>query len=80
MTVLNQIFDQRRKCMMGQFDCYSAEQMIKEVFLDSDTDVAVVSALWGGRDNNPTPMDYASEARRLTAAGGSGHRILIQGV
>ncbi len=79
MTVLNQVFGQRRKCMTGQFDCYSAEQMIKEVFLDSDTDVAVVSALWGGRDSNPTPMDYASEARRIAAASGSGHRILIQG-
>ncbi|SER44899.1 hypothetical protein SAMN05421690_102734 [Nitrosomonas sp. Nm51] len=79
MTVLNQIFGQRRKCATGQFDCYSAEQMIKEVFLDSDTDVSVVSALWGGRNSNPTPVDYAAKARLLAATGGAGHRILIQG-
>ncbi|SEN04113.1 amidohydrolase family protein [Nitrosomonas marina] len=79
MAVLNQVFGQRRKCAAGEFDCYSAEQMIKEVFLDSDTHVSVVSALWGGRDSNPTPMDYAEKARLLAAAGGAGHRILIQG-
>lgn len=77
--VLNQVFGQRRKCAEGSFDCYSAEQMIKEVFLDSDTDVSVVSALWGGRDSNPTPMDYAAEARALIHAAGGGHRGLIHG-
>lgn len=79
MTVLNQVFAQRRKCKAGQFDCYSAEQMIKEVFLDSDTDVSILSALWGGRDNNPTPMKYAAKARELAATGEMNHRILIQG-
>lgn len=79
ISVLNQVFGQRRKCSSEQFDCYSAEQMIKEVFLDSDTDVSVVSALWGGRDSNPTPMEYAAEARQLAVAGGANHRILIQG-
>ena len=77
--VLNQVFAQRRKCDEGAFDCYSAEQMVKEVFLDSDTDVSVVSALWGGRDSNPTPMDYAAEARALVNAAGGGHRGLIHG-
>ncbi|HBV21511.1 MAG TPA: amidohydrolase [Nitrosomonas sp.] len=79
ITVLNQVFGQRRKCAADQFDCYSAEQMIKEVFLDSDTDVCVVSALWGGRDSNPTPIDYAAQARQLAATSGANHRILIQG-
>ena len=77
--VLNQVFGQRRKCEQGDFSCYSAEQLIKEVFLDSDTDVSVVSALWGGRDSNPTPIDYAAEARRLVTAAGGGHRALIHG-
>ena len=52
--------------------------MIKEVFLDSDTDVSVESALWGGQDSNPTPMEYASEARQFPAADGADHRILVQ--
>ncbi len=79
VNVLNQVFAQRRQCSTGQFNCYSAEQMIKEVFLDSDTNVSVVSALWGGRESNPTPMEYADEARQLAAASGANHRILIQG-
>ena len=53
--------------------------MIKEVFLDSDTDVSAVSALWGGRKTNPTPMDYAAETRAIAAADG-GHRAMIHGV
>lgn len=77
--VLNEIFEQRRKCAGGEFDCYSAEQLVKEVFLDSDTDVAVVSALWGGRDSNPTPMAYAAEARAIAETLGGGQRALIHG-
>jgi hypothetical protein len=63
--VLNQVFAQRRKCREDRYGCYSAEQLVKEVFLDSDTDVAVVSALWGARESNPTPIEYAAEARGI---------------
>jgi uncharacterized protein len=77
--VLNEIFGQREKCAADSFRCYSAEQLVKEVFLDSDTDVAVVSALWGGRDSNPTPIEYAAEARALVDAAGGRHRALIHG-
>lgn len=41
----------------GEFDCFSAQVLAKEVFLDSDTDVAVVSTLWG--EPSPTPIDSA---------------------
>lgn len=75
---LRQVFGQASKCSDGSFDCYSAEMLAKEVFLDSDTDVAVVSALWG--QPNPTPIDYADETRRIVAAlGGEGARALIHG-
>jgi len=77
--VLNQVFSQRRKCTAGGFDCYSAEQLVKEVFLDSDTDVAVVSALWGARDSNPTPIEYAAEARAIVDTLGDGKRALLHG-
>jgi uncharacterized protein len=76
--VLNQLFPQRRQCEAGGFDCYSAEQLVKEVFLDSDTDVAVVSALWGASGSNPTPTEYAAEARAIAERTG-GHRVLIHG-
>ncbi|MGE0715540.1 MAG: amidohydrolase family protein, partial [Alphaproteobacteria bacterium] len=76
---LTQLFGQRAKCTSGQFDCYSAEQLVKEVFLDSDTDAAVVSALWGAPGSNPTPPDYARQARDVVAAAGGRKRLLIHG-
>jgi uncharacterized protein len=75
---LRQVFGQAGKCTGGGFDCYSAQTLAREVFLDSDTDAAVVSALWG--QPNPTPIDYADEARGIVAAiGGEGARALIHG-
>lgn len=77
--VLNQVFAQRRKCESGGYACYSAEQLVKEVFLDSDTDVSVVSALWGARDSNPTPIEYAAQARAIIDTLGGRKRALIHG-
>ena len=77
-VALERVFGQAAKCTAGSFDCYSAQTLAKEVFLDSDTDVAVVSALWG--IPNPTPIDYAAESREIIAAmGGEGARALIHG-
>lgn len=77
--VLEQVFAQRHKCAEDGYACYSAEQLIKEVFLDSDTSAAVVSALWGGRDSNPTPIEYAAEARAIMERMGGRTRALIHG-
>jgi predicted TIM-barrel fold metal-dependent hydrolase len=77
--VLEQLFPQRRKCEENTYACYSAEQLIKEVFLDSDTTAAVVSALWGGRGSNPTPIEYAAEARAIVERMGGRRRALIHG-
>ncbi len=75
---LSQVFGQASKCESGSFECYSAQTLAREVFLDSDTDVAVVSALWG--QPNPTPIEYADEAREIAASiGGEGARALIHG-
>ena len=75
---LRQVFGQASRCTGESFDCYSAQTLAREVFLDSDTDAAVVSALWG--QPNPTPLDYADEAREIVAAiGGEGARALIHG-
>ena len=75
---LRQVFGQASKCSTDSFDCYSAQTLAREVFLDSDTDAAVVSALWG--QPNPTPVDYADEAREIVASiGGEGARALIHG-
>ncbi len=65
MRNLTRVFGQASECDYDQLQCYSARQMIKEVFLDSDTDAAVISALWGERGHNPTPTAYAAEARNM---------------
>lgn len=79
-AVLRQAFGQYAKCGDTGFDCYSAHTLAKEVYLDSDTDVAVVSALWGSQLSNPTPTHYAAEAREIVEAiGGDGARCMIHG-
>lgn len=79
---LTEVFGQAPKCKddKGQrFSCYSAEQLVKEVFLDSDTDIAVVSSLWGAKGNNPTPTHYADEVRDIVETLGDRNRALIHG-
>ena len=79
-AVLKRAFGQYAKCGTSGYDCYSAQTLAKEVFLDSDTDAAVVSALWGSQKSNPTPTDYAAEAREIIESiGGSDARCLIHG-
>jgi len=75
---LTQAFPQAEKCGSGSYDCYSAQSLVKEVFLDSDTDAGVISALFG--TTTPTPIAYASEAKALIESiGGGKHRALIHG-
>lgn len=80
---LTEVFGQAPKCGgkkgRDRFFCYSAEQLVKEVFLDSDTDMAVVSSLWGAKGNNPTPTHYADEVRDIVGALGDRNRALIHG-
>lgn len=77
--VLTNLFPQREKCVPGGLDCYSAEQLAKDVYLDSDTDMGVVSTLWGARAGNPIPVQYAAEAREVVERLGVGKRALIHG-
>lgn len=79
-AVLKRAFGQYAKCGEGEYDCYSAQTLAKEVYLDSDTDIAVVSALWGSQASNPTPTHYAAEAREIIESiGGEDARCLIHG-
>ena len=79
-AALGQAFAQAKKCKAGEYDCYSAKALVKEVFLDSDTDAGVISGLFGPDDGNPTTVAYAAHARRLVESmGGTGKRCLIHG-
>lgn len=79
MRNLTEVFGQASACAYDQLECYSAQQMIKEVFLDSDTDLVVISALWGARGHNPTPTSYAAKAREMIAEQLGPGRCLIHG-
>ena len=52
--------------------CFSRDAYIKEIFLDSDTDLAVLSALWGTPDINPLYMEEAVQTAELAAKLGHG--------
>lgn len=75
---LLEIFGPASDCQQG-FECYSARQLLKEVYLDSDTDAGVISALWGAQGQNPTPTDYAAEARAIISEAQGRQRCLIHG-
>jgi predicted TIM-barrel fold metal-dependent hydrolase len=57
--------------------CYTGDVLVKEVFLDSDTQVAVLSALYG--DPNPLHADEAALTRERVDRLGRGRRLQIHG-
>jgi len=61
-------------------DCYDGEHLIKEVFLDSDTDMAVLSFIPAPPAQNPLSLEEADRVRRLVEALGPGRRLLLHGM
>jgi len=57
--------------------CYDAENFVKDVFLDSDTDMAVLSFVPALPDENPVSMREAARVREVVAALGQGRRLLL---
>ncbi len=58
--------------------CYSADHFIKEVFLDSDTAIGVLSFVPSAPADNPLSMAEAVRARDLVAALDGTGRLLLQ--
>ncbi|MGH8589342.1 MAG: amidohydrolase family protein, partial [Gammaproteobacteria bacterium] len=72
-------------CGDGAIECFSAEHFIREVFLDSDTDMAVLSAVPAAPEDNPLSTADAATTRKLVETLGEkqhrgGHRLLIHGL
>ncbi len=61
-------------------DCFSADYFIREVFLDSDTDLAVLSFVPELPDDNPLSLEEAQRTRVLVDALESAHRLLLHGM
>jgi hypothetical protein len=58
-------------------DCFSAEQFIKHVFLDSDTELAVLSFVPELPERNPLSLEEAERVRVLVERMEGAHRLFL---
>ncbi len=73
-------FPQGRCGLEDPVDCYSARHYLKEIFLDSDTAMAVLSHPPAPADANPLTTEEAAATRDLVQATDGSARLLIQGM
>jgi predicted TIM-barrel fold metal-dependent hydrolase len=64
-------------CGADAIECFSAQHFIREVFLDSDTDLAVLSMVPAGPGDDPLTLEDAAATRRLVETMEGHHRLLI---
>ena len=64
-------------CGVGAVECFSAEHFIREIFLDSDTDLAVLSMVPAGPGDEPLLPEDAAATRALVQAMEGRDRLLI---
>jgi predicted TIM-barrel fold metal-dependent hydrolase len=60
-------------------ECFSSEQLLKDVFLDSDTAMGVLSHVPGGVDTNPLDFEAAGATRVAANALDGTERLLLHG-
>jgi predicted TIM-barrel fold metal-dependent hydrolase len=60
-------------------DCLGSEEFVKDVFLDSDTDMMVLSFVPARRDSEPLTIQAADAVRRIVERLEGSHRLLIHG-
>ena len=60
-------------------ECFSADQLLKDVFLDSDTAMGVLSHVPGGLDTNPLDFEAAGSTRAAANALDGAERLLLHG-
>ncbi len=63
----------------GYLNCLSAGEFIKDVFLDSDTDIMVLSFVPSTRETEPVTIEDADETRRIVAELEGSKRLMIHG-
>ncbi|HNR76779.1 MAG TPA: amidohydrolase family protein [Parvularculaceae bacterium] len=59
--------------------CLGPEEFIKDVFLDSDTDMIVLSFVPSTRENEPLTIEEADATRRIVDAMDGDHRLMLHG-
>jgi hypothetical protein len=60
-------------------DCLGPDEFVKDVFLDSDTDMMVLSFVPSRRDSEPLTIQAADAVRRIVDRMEGSHRLLIHG-
>lgn len=60
-------------------ECLGREQFIKDVFMDSDTDMMVLSFIPSSRENEPLTIEEAAATRDIVANMEGSHRLMIHG-
>ena len=63
----------------SHLDCLAPEEFVKDVFLDSDTDMMVLSFVPSRRDAEPITIQTADAVRRIVDRMEGTHRLLIHG-
>jgi hypothetical protein len=64
---------------LGYIECFTGKAFIKEMFMDSDTDIAVLTFTPTTFENMPLTEDEALATRELVAALEGDHRLLLHG-
>lgn len=64
-------------CGDDAIECFSARHFIREVFLDSDTDMAVLSMVPAGPGDDPLILEDAAATRHLVETMKGHHRLLL---
>ncbi|MBI2749290.1 MAG: amidohydrolase family protein [Burkholderiales bacterium] len=75
----------KASCALGSkggrsyLSCLGPEEFVKDVFLDSDTDMMVLSFVPSRRDNEPLTIVAADAVRRIVERMEGTHRLMIHG-
>ena len=63
----------------SHLDCIGPEEFVKDVFLDSDTDMMVLSFVPSSREAEPLTIEEASATREIVANLEGNHRLMLHG-
>ncbi len=77
--VMKDCVQEAPKDNLDYLKCLEAEEFIKDVFLDSDTDMMVLSFVPSTRDAEPVTIEEADQTRRIVDAMEGDHRLLLHG-
>jgi predicted TIM-barrel fold metal-dependent hydrolase len=64
---------------LGHLQCYTGQAFVKEMFLDSDTDIAVLTFTPSTYENMPLTNDEAAATRELVDVLEGNNRLLLHG-